>query len=239
MSDNELFDLAQKGNDSALATLYENNKNLIYSLMKRFHYSSEDKEDIFQVGALGLIKAIQNFDQSFGVQFSTYAVPIILGEIRKFFREQSGIKVSRGLRETCALVLKASDEFSDEHNREPTISELSQILDLPSEDIVLALESSYKPLSLEKKIDEEDENSAQIQDSLGEDVKDVIENYLDIDLALQVLDKREKLFVHLRFYENMTQAEIAKRLFTSQVNVSRLEKRVLKKMRERLLNYSK
>ncbi len=238
MSEYDEFLLAQQGDDKALADLYSKNKNLIYSLMKRFSYQNDEKDDLFQIGSLGLIKAIQNFDPSYNVKFSTYAVPLILGELRKYFRESTGIKVARSLKELGSALLKKKEEYFNTYQKEPSIDELKDMFNVSYEDVVLALESFYKPTSLDKTIgDEEDGNS--LQDFLSEDNHKMISEFIDLDLALQSLDNKERLFVHLRYYENMTQADIAKRLFTSQVNVSRLEKKVLKKMRERIMNYSK
>lgn len=239
MSEYEIFNLAQNGDDEALGQLYDQNKNLIYSLMKRFSFSSEEKEDLFQVGSLGLIKAIQNFDSSYNVKFSTYAVPLILGELRKYFRESTGIKVARSLKELGSAILKKKEEYMAINNKEPSIEELSSLMNIAYEDVVLALESFYKPTSLDKKLNEESEDGAMFKDFLSEEKSNMIGEYIDLDLALSSLDDKERLFIHLRYYENMTQKEIADRLFTSQVNVSRMEKRVLNKMKERLVNYSK
>ena len=162
MSEYDEFLLAQQGDDKALADLYSKNKNLIYSLMKRFSYQNDEKDDLFQIGSLGLIKAIQNFDPSYNVKFSTYAVPLILGELRKYFRESTGIKVARSLKELGSALLKKKEEYFNTYQKEPSIDELKDMFNVSYEDVVLALESFYKPTSLDKTIgDEEDGNSLQ------------------------------------------------------------------------------
>lgn len=229
--DPKLLKRAKSGDDQALSQIYLDNKKLIYSLMKRYHYSNDERDDIVSVASIGLIKAIQNYDPSYNLMFSTYAVPLVLGEIRRYFREKSLLKVSRKLKDIASQVLAFQNEFRQKEGREGTIEEVSEALDIPIENVMLAIESSYQPSSIEEPLLED----YTLMDTLGEDNSELVGKYLDLDMALSCLEPKERLFIHFRYYLNLTQQEIASRLFTNQVAVSRLERKVLKKMRERLL----
>lgn len=235
--DLEQLQRAQVGDDQALTAIYLANKNLIYALLKRFHFRDEEADDIVSVASIGLIKAIQNYDTSYNVKFSTYAVPQILGEIRRYFRDQSSLKVSRSLKELAGKISEYQNLFRQEKQREPTIDDLAEGLSISTDLVMLAVEASYRPTSLDKSLVADEELT--LKDTLGEDNSKLIDRYLDLDLAMQSLDKKEQLFVHLRYYEGLTQQEIAARLFTNQVQISRMEKAVLAKMRERLEKVSR
>lgn len=232
-----LLKKAQSGDDQALTAIYLANKNLIYALLKRFHYREDEVEDLVSVASMGLIKAIQNYDTAYQVQFSTYAVPLILGEIRRYFRDQSSLKVSRSLKELAGRISEFSTAFRQEQQREPNIEDIAAGLEISAENVMLALEASYKPTSLDKSLVADEDLT--LKDTLGEDNTKLIDRYLDLDLAMKTLDKKEQLFVHLRYYEGLTQQQIADRLYVNQVYVSRLEKAVLAKMRERLEKVSR
>lgn len=235
--DLEQLQRAQVGDDQALTAIYLANKNLIYALLKRFHFRDEEADDIVSVASIGLIKAIQNYDTSYNVKFSTYAVPQILGEIRRYFRDQSSLKVSRSLKELAGKISEYQNLFRQEKQKEPTIDDLAEGLSISTDLVMLAVEASYRPTSLDKSLVADEELT--LKDTLGEDNSKLIDRYLDLDLAMQSLDKKEQLFVHLRYYEGLTQQEIAARLFTNQVQISRMEKAVLAKMRERLEKVSR
>lgn len=226
----ELLKKAQQGDERALEKCYTENKLLIMSLLGRFHYNNAEKEDLFQVASMGLIKAIQNFNVSYNVEFSTYAVPLILGEIRRYFRESSTLKVARSIKELSSKIALIESDYLKSNNCVPSVNYLSEKLNVSVEDIMVALDSRNPVTSLDDPL--RDDNSLTLADTLGENDQKLMSEYLDIHMAMEKLNRKEQLFVHLRFYEGLTQSEIAQRLFTSQVQISLLEKSVLEKMRQ-------
>lgn len=226
----ELIKRAQQGDEKALEKCYIDNKLLLISLINRYHFASSEKEDLMQVAAIGLIKAVQNFDTSYNVEFSTYAVPLILGEIRRYFREMSTLKVARSIKELSSSIAKIEEEYIREKGEKPSVEYLASKLEVSNEEVMIAIDSRAPVQSLEDPVSSD--NSLTIADTLGADEKSLMNEYLDIHMAMEQLDKKEQLFVHLRFYEGLTQSEIAERLFTSQVQISRLEKTVLSKMKK-------
>lgn len=232
----ELVLKAQQGDERALEKCYLDNKLLILSLLNRFHFGSADKDDLFQVASIGLIKAVQNFDPSYNVEFSTYAVPLILGEIRRFFREAGTLKVARSIKELSAKIIAAEEEFAMTHDHKPSVGYLSEKLGVSEEEIMVAVESRNPVQSLEDPVSAE--KTLTVADTLGSEDQALMSEYLDLHMAMEQLEPREQLFVHLRYYEGLTQSEIAGRLFTSQVQISRLEKSVLTKMRAILTKVS-
>ena len=233
ISSNELFKKAQQGSEEALNILYQQNKNLIYSILKRYNYQSQDQEDLVSSGSIGLIKAIKNFNVDLNLCFSTYAVPLILGEIRKYFREKNGLKVSRGLKEKGAEVQKFIENYLSKNQEEPSIETIGKNCNLSDEEVIMALEAGYQVTSLDKTHGED--NDTDLKDLIGEDNQKEIIDKMDVELALSVLTSKERLFVELRYYENLTQQEIAERFFINQVAISRMEKKILEKMRKKLL----
>lgn len=225
----ELVAKAQNGDEKALEKCYLDNKLLIISLLNRFHYQSSDRDDLMQVASIGLIKAVQNFDASYGVEFSTYAVPLILGEIRRFFRESGTLKVARSIKELSSKLIAIEEEYLQVHGEKPSVAYLAGRLEVSEEEVAVALESRAPVQSLEDQI--MGDETMTLSDTMGKEDRATMAEYLDLHMAMEQLPPKEQLFVHLRYYEGLTQSEIAERLFTSQVQISRLEKSVLAKMR--------
>lgn len=233
MEDKELFLRAQGGERAAKELLFNSNVGLVHHVLKRFMSRAGcDMEDLFQIGSIGLLKAIERFDTEFGVCFSTYAVPLILGEIRRFLRDDGLIRVSRGIKENAANVRRVRQEFIEESGCEPTLLELSERTALSVENIVMALEAGREVESLYKTMYESDGNELLLLDTIGVTAdNDRLMNRLFVEGLLKLLDERERELIRLRFYENKTQMQTAERLGMSQVQVSRLEKKVLLRLR--------
>lgn len=232
----ELIELSKQGDKSARDLVVNMNIGLVWSIVRRFAGRGHELEDLFQIGSIGLIKAIDKFDTSFEVKFSTYAVPMITGEIKRFLRDDGMIKVSRSLKEIAGKVRITTEILSNKLGRDPTLDEISAELDIPTEDIIMALESNSEVESLYKTIYQGDGNAIYLIDKL-EQTRDENENVID-HIALQeiidTLSDKEKNLIELRYFRDKTQTDIAKELGISQVQVSRLEKKILKVMRERL-----
>lgn len=233
IADYELILKAKEGDQKALEEAVLKNKPLVVSILKRYHYSSCDKEDLLSVGMMGLLKAIKQFDPSYEVQFSTYAVPLILGEIKRYFRDDGAIKVSRQYKELYLKIERAKKEFEDNNFRTITLEDLENELHESKEDILMAIESHYYPTSLSKPLDED---NLTLIDTIGEnDVKMSIDK-MDLYDALDKLDEKERLLIELRFFEGMKQNDVAKRFFVSQVQISRWEKKILEKLKSMLIS---
>ncbi len=233
MEDKELFLRAQGGEGAAKELLFKKNIGLIHHVLKRFMSRTGcDMEDLFQIGAIGLLKAIEKFDTEFGVCFSTYAVPLIFGEIRRFLRDDGMLRVSRGIKENAILINRVRQEMIEESGNEPTLLELSDRTGLSVENIVLALDAGREVESLYKTMYESDGNELLLLDTIGGTLdNDRLINRLFVEGLLKILDERERELIKLRFYENKTQMQTAERLGRSQVQVSRLEKKVLLRLR--------
>ncbi len=233
MEDKELFLRAQEGEGAAKELLFQNNIGLIHHVLKRFvSRPGCDMEDLFQIGAIGLLKAIEKFDTEFGVCFSTYAVPLILGEIRRFLRDDGMLRVSRGIKENAVHIQRARQELIKERGSEPTLIELSEKTGLSVENIVLALDAGREVESLYKTMYESDGNELLLLDTIGGTRDhDRMMNRIFVEGLLTLLDERERELIRLRFFENKTQVQTAQRLGMSQVQVSRLEKKVLLRLR--------
>ena len=233
MEDKELFLRAQGGEGAAKELLFKKNIGLIHHVLKRFMSRTGcDMEDLFQIGAIGLLKAIEKFDTEFGVCFSTYAVPLIFGEIRRFLRDDGMLRVSRGIKENAILINRVRQEMIEESGKEPTLLELSDRTGLSVENIVLALDAGREVESLYKTMYESDGNELLLLDTIGGTLdNDRLINRLFVEGLLKILDERERELIKLRFYENKTQVQTAERLGMSQVQVSRLEKKVLLRLR--------
>ncbi len=233
----ELIKLSKTGDKEARDLLVTENVGLVWSIVRRFAGRGHELEDLFQIGSIGLIKAIDKFDLSYDVKFSTYAVPMITGEIKRFLRDDGIIKVSRSLKEIAVKVKITREILNNRLNREPTIEELSIEMVVPTEDIVMALESNTEVESLYKTIYQGDGNAIFLIDKL-EQVQDDHESVVDklaIQEILDTLEPKEQDIIKLRYFMNRTQSDIAKKLGISQVQVSRLEKKILRTMREKLI----
>lgn len=232
----ELILLAKNGDKNAKERLVKENVGLIWSIVRRFGNRGYELDDLFQIGSIGLLKCIDKFDMSYNVKFSTYAVPMITGEIKRFLRDDGMIKISRSLKETACKVKVEREKFLKEFNREATISEISERLDITDEEILVALEANLEVESLYKTIYESDGNDIYLIDKLNskKDEQSELIDKIVLDEEINKLNEKEKEIIKLRYYEDKTQVEIAKILQISQVQVSRLEKKILTKMRNNL-----
>ena len=229
-----LIEKAQNGEEDAKDILVRRNIALVKSLVKKFLNRGYEYEDLFQLGCIGLIKAIQNYDPKYNVQFSTYAVPMIVGEIKRFLRDDGMIKVSRSLKELVSKAVSAREQLKAKWNRDPSIQEIADAVGTTSEDIVYAMEAVQTPASIYDVIYEDDDNPILLIDKMSENsnqAEDTLEHITLKDL-LSRLDERERTIIILRYFRDKTQSEIAEQLGISQVQVSRIEKKVLLKMRE-------
>jgi len=229
----ELLSKVKDGDEQARETLVNCNLRLVFNLVKRFANRGYELEDLFQIGTIGLIKSIDKFDLSYDVKFSTYAVPLIIGEIRRFVRDDNPLKVSRSLKETVNKVHKARDELSAEMGREPSITEIARHTGLDAEDIVTALEAAQAPTSLFETVYQDDGDPIYVIDALAGETNDSSRWFDKIALkdVLRQLPEREKKVLLLRFFEDKTQAEVAAMMDISQVQVSRIERQALKNIR--------
>ncbi|HIT14342.1 MAG TPA: RNA polymerase sporulation sigma factor SigG [Candidatus Scatomonas merdigallinarum] len=229
----ELLRKIQKGDAEAREAYIKGNLRLVLSVIKRFSASAEQADDLFQIGCIGLMKAIDNFDLSLGVQFSTYAVPMIVGEIRRYLRDNNSIRVSRSLRDTAYKAIYARENYVKTNLKEPTIMEIAKETGISKEEIVYALDAIQSPMSLYEPVYTEGGDTLYVMDQIS-DKKNREENWVQ-DLALQDaisrLNPREKYIIRLRFFEGRTQMEVASEIGISQAQVSRLEKSALRAMR--------
>lgn len=231
-----LFERIKKGDMEARELYIKGNLRLVLSVIKRFSSSSENADDLFQIGCVGLIKAIDNFDTSLNVKFSTYAVPMIIGEIRRYLRDNNSIRVSRSLRDTAYKAIYAKESYVKRHLKEPTITELAEEIGIEKEEIVYALDAIQSPVSLYEPVYTEGGDTLYVMDQIS-DKKNREENWVeDLSLkeALKRLGDRERKIVEMRFYGGKTQMEVASEIGISQAQVSRLEKHALKTMRSYL-----
>jgi len=230
----ELFKAVQSGDREAREKLVNGNLRLVLSVIQRFTNGGEYVDDLFQVGCIGLIKAIDNFDLSQNVKFSTYAVPMIIGEIRRYLRDNNPIRVSRSLRDVAYKALQVRDALVNKNSREPSINEIAQELDLPREEIIFALDAIQEPISLFEPIYHDGGDPIFVMDQISDD-KNQDFHWLEgiaVREALRKLSDREKLILSLRFFEGKTQMEVAEEIGISQAQVSRLEKAALNHMRK-------
>lgn len=231
-----LIGRSHQGDKEARDTLFKENTGLIYSVAKRFLGRGVEMEDLFQIGSIGLLKAVDHFDPSYEVRFSTYAVPMIVGEIKRFLRDDGILKVSRSLKENCGRIYQAKEKLEKELGREPGLDEIAAEVELSLEEVILALESTAEVESLHKTIYQGDGNDISLMDRLPEK-ENGQEQALDrifLDEMLQSLDAIERQLIGMRYFQNRTQTEIAAELGVSQVQVSRMEKRILKKLKEKI-----
>lgn len=224
---------ARAGDRGAREVLVEKNLGLVHHIVKRFQGRGHDMEDLFQIGSIGLMKAIDKFDLSYEVKFSTYAVPMIAGEIKRFLRDDGMVKVSRSLKENGYKIRQATDQLQQMLGREATLAEIQEMTGLSEEDIVLAMEANVEVESIYKAVYQSDGNEICMVDRLpsGRDENEEVLNHMLLQQLLAVLAEDEKQLIILRYFQNKTQTEVAKQLGISQVQVSRLEKRILLRMR--------
>ncbi len=228
------IDMAQNGDRSAQEILVKRNIALVKSLVKKFLNRGYEYEDLFQLGSIGLIKAIKNYEPKYNVRFSTYAVPMIVGEIKRFLRDDGMIKVSRSLKELVNKAMAAKEQLKIRLGREPGIHEIAEAVQSTPEELVYALEAARAPASIYDVIYEDEDNPILLIDKMAEEDTQVSEAMDRITLSdlMSKLDKREQTIIDLRYFKDKTQSEIAQMLGISQVQVSRIEKKVLLKMRE-------
>lgn len=225
-----------KGDSSAREKLISCNLRLVLSVIQRFSNRGESMDDLFQVGCIGLIKSIDHFNVDLNVRFSTYAVPMIIGEVRRYLRDNSSIRVSRSMRDTAYKALQAKEAFIHDHQREPTIEELAKEMDVPREDIVFALDAITDPVSLYEPVFESNGDAVCVMDQVG-DTKNTDEHWLEqivLKEAIARLSQREQHILNLRFFEGRTQMEVADEIHISQAQVSRLEKSALERIRKQI-----
>ncbi|WP_148434705.1 RNA polymerase sporulation sigma factor SigF [Gracilibacillus massiliensis] len=227
--------LSQEGDEEARSLLVEKNIRLVWSVVQRFMNRGYDQDDLFQIGCIGLIKSIDKFDLAYDVKFSTYAVPMIIGEIQRFIRDDGTVKVSRSLKEVGNKIRHVTDDLTKEYSRAPTIQEIANKLDLSPEDIIHAQEATKKPQSIHETVYENDGDPITLLDQIA-DVNDNWFEKMTIEQIINDLDQRERLIVYLRYYKDKTQTEVANRLGISQVQVSRIEKKILEKIKEEISN---
>lgn len=236
MEERELFLRVQEGDKEARELLFHKNTGLIRHIVKRYIGRGCEAEDLFQLGSIGLLKAIEKFDPDYGVCFSTYAVPLIAGEIRRFLRDDGMVKVSRGIKENLWKVRKASEELAQKLGREVTLQELAKETEISVEDIVIALDAGKDVESIYKTVYQSDGNEIYLLDQIGstEGEGERVMNKMLLDSLIEMLDSKEQLLIRLRFYENQTQMQTASKLGMTQVQVSRMEKKLLLWMRKQV-----
>lgn len=229
-----LFERIQKGDEKAREEFVNGNLRLVLSIIQRFNNRGEYVDDLFQVGCIGLIKAIDNFDVTMNVKFSTYAVPMIIGEIRRYLRDNNSIRVSRSLRDIAYKALQVKERLTNQNSKEPTITEIAKELELPKEEVVFALDAIQDPISLFESVYHDGGDAIYVMDQIS-DEKNTDENWLEgitLKEAMSKLNDREKHILNLRFFEGKTQMEVADEIGISQAQVSRLEKTALMHMRK-------
>lgn len=223
---------AQEGDEEARAQLYEANVGLIYMVLERFKNSSYEYEDLYQVASIGLIKAIDKFDHSYNVRFSTYAVPMIIGEVKKFLRDDGMVKVQRGIKEVYHRIRWAQDKLRGDLGREPSVNEIASVLDIDKEEIVVAMEACQTPAYIHDVFPGDEREPLSLIDVLGsEESSKAILDHVALREAMAKLDPREQTVIIRRFFKDDTQSNIAHDLGVSQVQVSRIEKAALLKLR--------
>ncbi|NLU36999.1 MAG: RNA polymerase sporulation sigma factor SigF [Clostridiales bacterium] len=231
-----LLERAQKGDEEAKEILVRKNIALVKSIVKKFLNRGHEYEDLFQLGSIGLLKAIQNYDPKYDVRFSTYAVPMIMGEIKRFLRDDGMIKVSRSLKELVVKSAAVRDQLKVQLGRDPSIQEIADAVGATPEEIVYAMDAVRTPASIHDIIYEDEDNPILLIDKIAEnrsETDDAMER-ITLKELLSKLDKRERTIIIMRYFRDKTQSEIAEMLNISQVQVSRIEKKVLNKMREML-----
>ncbi|QQE81284.1 RNA polymerase sporulation sigma factor SigF [Alicyclobacillus sp. SO9] len=236
-SDEEIRDLiarSQSGQSDARDQLVLSNQRLVWAVVQRFLGRGYEPDDLFQIGCIGLMKAVDKFDLSYEVKFSTYAVPMIIGEIQRFLRDDSTVKVSRSLKETAKKIRHVRDDLAKELGRQPVISEIAEALQIEPSEVVFAQEALRSPASIHETVFENDGDPIYLMDQIADDDNEVWFDKIALHDTLNHLPERERLIVYLRFFKDKTQSDVAGVLGISQVQVSRLEKRILRYIKEQL-----
>ena len=232
-----LIEKSHAGDKEAREVLIEKNLGLVHHIVKRFLNRGVDAEDLFQIGCIGLMKAIDKFDLAFDVKFSTYAVPMISGEIKRFLRDDGMVKVSRSLKENGWKITRAREQFQHEKGREPTLEEVANMTGMSTEEVVMAMDAGAEVESIYKSIYQSDGNEIYLVDQIASksNEKEKLLNHMLLGQLLSELEGEEKELIWLRYFQGKTQTEVAGKLGISQVQVSRLEKKILRRMREKEL----
>lgn len=232
----ELFLRVKQGDEKARQTLIQSNLRLVLSVIKKFDGRNEHADDLFQVGCVGLIKGIDNFDVTLDVFPSTYLVPMIIGEIRRYLRDNSAVRVSRSMRDTAYKVLQAKEKFMTEHQREPSVEEIAAELNIKREEVVFALDAIVEPVSLYEPVYSDGGDTICVMDQVR-DCKNTDESWLEqiaLKEAIARLSDREKKILNLRFFEGKTQMEVSSEIGISQAQISRLEKNAIQKIKKNI-----
>ncbi len=226
---NELLKKIEEGDMDARTKFINGNLRLVLSVIRKFFSKGENADDLFQIGCVGLIKAIDNFELKLNVQFSTYAVPMIMGEVRRYLRDNNSIRVSRSVRELAYRIIIEKEKFLKEKDREPTLEELSTILEVPKEDIVMSIDAIQIPISLQEPVNGNNLDNIIIEDQISDKKNSDIywAETITIAEAMKKLNDKEKLIINKRFFEGRTQIEVADEIGISQAQVSRLEKNAI------------
>jgi RNA polymerase sporulation-specific sigma factor len=230
----KLIAKSQNGDAEARELLVNSNIRLVWSVVQRFINRGYEADDLFQIGCIGLLKAVDKFDLQYDVKFSTYAVPMIIGEIQRFLRDDGTVKVSRSLKETANKVRRTKDELYKVYGRSPTISEVAEAVGITPEEVVLAQEASRAPSSIHETVFENDGDPITLIDQIADEGVNRWFEKIALKDAISRLNEREQLIVYLRYYKDQTQSEVAERLGISQVQVSRLEKRILQTIKDQI-----
>ena len=231
----ELIRRAKTGDGGAKETLLCNNTSLLKSILKRYLGKGVEYDDLYQLACMGFLKAISGFDESFGVRFSTYAVPMIAGEIKRFLRDDGSIQVSRAMKKASREMNRFIEEFVAQHGRQPSVKELAQTFSMEESEVVFTLGSARMPLSIYEQSDYKDDKSQSLADRIPakDNTDEMIEN-LVLRQAIENLPEREKKIVFLRYFRDMTQSEVAKAIGVSQVQISRIESRIMAQFKQDL-----
>ncbi len=235
LNNEELIDRIRLGDEEAKSIFVKQNSPLVYSIVHRFGRQRASKEDLFQIGCVGLMKALNNFDTSYEVKFSTYAVPIIMGEIKRFFRDDGSIRISRSLKEGYLQMIKVKEMLQQKWNKEVTYQDIANEMQIEVYDVILAFEANQFLYSLDETIYQNDGSPIILEDKISNPKEEDVVLKLSLKDEITKLDQREQLLLYYRYDLSMKQDEIAKKLHISQVQVSRLEKKIIQKLKERLV----
>lgn len=237
LEDQEIKTLIKQSHDGdkdARDLIVQKNMRLVWSVVQRFLNRGYEADDLFQIGCIGLLKSVDKFDLSYDVKFSTYAVPMIIGEIQRFIRDDGTVKVSRSLKEMGNKVRKKRDELSKKYGRNPTVNEIALALEIAPEDVIMSQEAIRTPSSIHETVYENDGDPITLLDQISDKDENRWFDKIALKEAVQHLQERERLIVYLRYFKDQTQSEVAKRLGISQVQVSRLEKKILDEIRDQM-----
>ena len=227
----ELIKRCQQNDQVALEQCFQQNSGLVWSLVHRFRYTKQDPQDLFQIGCIGLMKAIMNFNTTYEVMFSTYAVPMILGELKKFFREDGNLRISRSIKERYLMILKYKDKYLQEYEKEATIEQIALGLQMEQTDVILALEANQYLVSLDEPYALKDGSTIRLEDKIESSDIDLLK-YITLHKEISKLSNLEKRLLYYRYELALNQTIVAEKLEMSQVQVSRLEKKILMKLKE-------